>query len=501
MPMKKHLKENFTTVFIASASIAMAIGIGGIFFTDTFTNVTNSLMTLLKSDFSWLYLWCELIFVIFVFALAFSPWGKIRLGNDDDQPEYSTLSWFAMLFAAGMGIGLVFWGIAEPVSHYVSPMGGIQPHTEEARLFAIRSSFMHWGLHPWASYAIIGLSLAYFQFRKGEKVLVSNLFKPVLGEKLASGILGTIVDILTTVITVVGVSSSFGMGCIQVSAGLHYVFGIPDNQILWILIIIIITICFMTSAIKGLDKGIKFLSNSNMFLCALLVGLAFLVGPKLEIVSSFFTGIRDYALYFIPDSVRIREPNGDVAWIQGWRVFYWAWWISWVPFVGSFIARISKGRTIRQFVIGTTVIPTLVGCAWFSVFGSVAIHATRELSLEVISEIIASPQTALYYVFDQYPLAIILSFIAMLLCILFYITSADSATFVLAMLTSGGEPNPNNRLKVFWGILIAIVAYAMIVSGGVTSIQTLSIIIAFPYVFIMIFVCINLLVILSREKK
>lgn len=497
----KDNKKKITPVLIASSVIAIIIAGAGIFFTEAYTGIAGALMAGLKQNFSWLYLWVELFFVLFVVVLAVSPWGKLTLGKEGEKPEYSTVSWFAMLFAAGMGIGLVFWGIAEPLSHYVAPMGGIPSMSPESEAFSIRSSFMHWGLHPWSSYAIIGLGLAYFQFRKGESVLISNMFKPVLGEKNAKGLIGQLVDILTALITVIGVASSFGMGCIQVSAGLHYVYGIPDSQVTWIIIIVLVSAAFMTSAIKGLDKGIKTLSNINMGLCALLVICAFLVGPKLLIVNELFTGLRDYVFYFFQDSIRMVEPNGDVSWIQGWRVYYWAWWISWVPFVGSFIARISKGRSIRQFVVGVTVVPTLVSCIWFAVFGGVAINATAKLSGDAISEIIASPQTALYYVFEQYPLGIVLALIAMLLCVLFYITSADSATFVLAMLTSDGDPDPDNRIKIFWGILIAIVAYALIVTGGVSSIQTLSIIIAFPYVFVMVFVCVNILVALKREVK
>lgn len=486
-------------IFTVSALISIAIALTAIFFQDTFSSLASSLMELIKSAFSSFYLYTELFFVAFVLIIALSPWGRIRLGKDDEGPEYSTLSWFAMLFAAGMGIGLVFWGIAEPLSHYIVPMAGIEPSSDSSRAFSIRSCFMHWGMHPWSCYAIVGLGLAYFQFRKGETMLISNIMKPIFGDKGAKGILGQFIDVLTTVITVVGVASSFGMGCMQVSAGLHYVLGIPDNKATWIIIIVIVTICFMTSALKGVDRGIKILSNTNMFLCGLLLLLAFLVGPKLEIISDTFVGIRDYILYFIQDSARTHAANGDTSWIRGWRVYYWAWWISWVPFVGAFIARISKGRTIRGFVLGSTVIPTLVSCIWFGTFGTDAIHVAGRLTADELTEIINIPQIALFRIFAEYPMGLMISVIAMVLCLLFYITSADSATFVLGILTSGGDPNPDNRVKAFWGVLIAVMAYALISLGGVQSIQTMSIIIALPYVFVMLLVCINLVIAIYQD--
>jgi len=458
-------------------------------------------MSWIKEYCSGIYLWAELFFVIFVFAIAFSPWGKIRLGDDTDKPEYSTISWFAMLFAAGMGIGLVFWGIAEPLSHYVAPMGGIESRSAEAAAFSMRSCFMHWGLQPWVSYSIVGLGLAYFQFRKKDTVLVSNLTKPLLGEKAPHTVLGHTIDVLTTVVTVIGVSTSFGMGCIQISSGLDYLYGIPENKVIWAIIIIIVTACFMTSAVKGLDKGIKLLSNFNLILCLALVALVFYVGPHSAIITSFFTGLKDYAINFVGDSIRMKAPDGSVDWIRDWRVFYWAWWISWVPFVGTFIARISRGRTIRQFLLCATLVPTIVSCIWFAVFGGVAIEATQALSSEVLSDLLANPQTALFYVFEQYPLASLISIVAMVLCILFYITSADSATFVLGMLTDNGNPNPSTRLKVFWGVVIAAIAYAMITNGGISSIQTLSIIMAFPYVFIMLLVCLCLVLAFMKDHK
>ncbi len=498
--MKNSEKRNINIVFIISAIIAAAVALWGIIANTSFANVANRLMSALQENFSWLYLGTMLFFVLFSVLLAVSKYGKIRLGDDDERPEYSTVSWFAMLFAAGMGIGLVFWGVAEPLSHYISPMKGIEPMSEEATRFSIRSCFMHWGLHPWSCYAVMGLGLAYFQFRKKEPTLVSSLLKPTLGDKKSTNWIKTAIDIFTVVLTVIGVATSFGMGCLQISSGLNHLFGIPDNQITWLILIIIITCIFMKSAISGVGKGIKILSNTNLILFVCLMIMAFIIGPGSSILKMMFQGLGDYVVHFFPDSLRM-SSEGDSSWIQGWRVFYWAWWLSWAPFVGVFVARISKGRTIREFVIGAILVPTAVSTVWFSVFGGLALNVADHFSAEQLAEITASSQTALFHIFDQYPMGIVLSIIAMILLIIFFITSADSATFVLAMLTSGGNLNPANNKKIFWGILMALVAFALILSGGISVIQTISIVIAFPFLFILLLVCVNLVMELRKSNK
>lgn len=456
---------------------------------DFFNNLID--MDTFKSRFSWIYLTAMLFFVIFSLVLAISPLGKKRLGADDERPEFSTVSWFAMLFGAGMGIGLVFWGVAEPLSHYIQPMKGIEPQTKEAAAFAMRSSFMHWGLHPWACYAILGLGLAWFQFREKKTALVSNLFLPLWGEKHCTGLPGKIVDIFTTVITVVGVATSLGMGCLQICGGLHYLFGIPENAFVWLTVIVVISFLYLKSAISGIDKGIQLLSDINLYLFAALLILGFLVGPGREIVSLAGNGIRDYLVHFIPDSLRL-SSQGDSSWINKWRVFYWAWWLSWAPFVGIFIARISKGRTIREFILGVILVPTFVSILWFSVFGGLSLHVAGEFTAEQLSAMVASPQTALFIIFDKYPFGKVLSFIALDLLITFFVTSANSATYVLAMLTSKGDLNPPGRRKLFWGLLIAVMGFLLILSGDITVIQDVSIMIAFPYLFILILICVSI---------
>lgn len=491
-------KQKKNMVFWIPAIISLLIAFLGIVFKQSFSDFAETLMLFLKQKFSWIYLITMLFFVIFILAIGFSPFGKIRLGSDSEKPEYSLLSWFAMLFAAGMGIGLVFWGIAEPLSHYVSPMNGITPFSEHAKVFSMRSSFMHWGLHPWACYAIMGLGLAYIQFRKKQPALVSNLFKPLLGTGKKGRLLGQVIDIFTTVLTILGVAASFGMGCLQICGGLNYLFGIENDAKTWFIIIALVCICYLTSAILGVSKGIQLLSNLNLVLCVILVIATLLLAFNPNIITLSLSGIAQYITHFLSDSLRLTS-NGDGAWIQNWRVFYWAWWVSWAPFVGLFIARISKGRTIREFIFGVTLVPTIVSIIWFSVFGSVALNTTNLFTQTELIEIVQSPQTALFIIFSKYPGGIILSIIALVLLFAFFVTSADSATFVLAMITSDANPNPPNRKKVFWGILLALIAFALILSGGVSGTQTLTIVAAFPYLFILLAICLSIFKMLKKD--
>ena len=500
MGKKQKQKVKWNLVFVFSAVISVGIALWGMIGKQSFESYANFLMQGLKEHFSWLYLVVMLAFVLFALIIAFSRFGTIRLGEDDEMPEYSTLSWFAMLFAAGMGIGLVFWGVAEPLSHYVAPMNGIEPLTQEAAHFSIRSCIMHWGLHPWACYTVMGLALAYFQFRKKETAMVSNMFKPLFGRKHAEGALGKMIDVITTVITAVGVATSFGMGCLQICAGLEHLLGIPNTAVTWVVVISVICFVYIQSAVRGVSKGIKLLSDINLYLCMLLLAAAFLVGPQNQILNGLVIGLKDYVVNFFQDSLRM-SSNGDSSWIQNWRVFYWAWWLSWAPFVGVFIARISRGRTIREFVLGAMVVPTAVSAIWFSVFGGTALNVADHFSIEQLQAMAAQPQTAIFYIFDEYPFGMVLSIVAMVLLILFFITSADSATFVLSMLSSDGDLEPPNNKKFFWGILIAVIAFALIISGGISGIQTIAIVIAFPYLFILILIGFNLLIELIREKK
>lgn len=504
----KRAKRRFSIkgqgVFIASAILALGLAMWGIFGQASAQAAATTAMAVIKNDFSWLYLGTMLAFVLLSLAIAISPLGRIRLGKDDEKPEVGLISWFAMLFGAGMGVGLVFWGCAEPLSHYIAPMGGIEPQSAESAAFAVRSSFMHWGLHPWACYVVLGLGLGILMFRKGKPGMVSGLLSPLCRKhdtKAHRGI-KTVVDTYTTVLTTVGVATSFGMGILQISKGLEYLFGIPDTIYLWISLMVVITIIYLKTAVSGIDKGIKLLSNINMVLFTALLLAVFAIGPTGEDFRILIVGVKDYLVNFFPDSLRLAAHDGSVNWIQDWRVFYWAWWLSWAPFVGFFIARISRGRTVRQFIIGAMVVPTVVGILWFTAFSGLVLNVADAFSIDQLIALVASPETTLYHIFQQYqPFGTALSMIAMLLLGTFFITSANSATFVLGMTTSDGDLNPPRHKKLFWGILIALVALALIVSGGIAMIQTIAIVIAFPYLFILAATCVSNVLVLTREYR
>lgn len=487
-------------VFKLSLILTAAITLWAVAFNTSFTKVSDMVFAFLTEKFGCLYLLAMLFFVIFVVIIAFSKWGKIRLGPDDSRPEYSTLSWFAMLFGAGMGVGLVFWGISEPISHYISPIAGIEPATPAAADFAMKSSFMHWGIHPWANYAIIGLALAYFQFRKNKPGLISSILEPIIGENKHTWV-KHLVDILAVFATVAGVVTSLGLGVLQINSGLNYLFGIPTTLLIQIIIIAVISVIYIWSAVSGIEKGIKFISDANLYIAFGLMLIAVIIGPKIEIVNSFVNGLGAYLGEFIQDSLAI-STYGDNSWVQNWRIFYWSWWIAWAPFVGIFIARISKGRTIREFIGGVVLAPTLGSLVWFAIFGTLGINLgeTGVLSVETLQEIVATPEVGLFVVMQKYPLGTILCIVALVLLCTFFITSANSGTFVLSMLTTNGELNPPNSKKILWGVLQSILAVGLLIAGGLKPLQVISVAAAFPFIFIMIFTCLSLFKALREEK-
>ncbi|PLX31779.1 MAG: choline transporter [Clostridiales bacterium] len=477
-------KKESNAVYLVSLVVVSVMALWGLIFNESFGVLMANLMSFLTVNFNWLYLIAIFVFIIASFILAFSKYGKIKLGPDDSTPDYSTKSWFAMLFGAGMGIGLVFWGVSEPLSHFMNPPGGLVPGSEEAVRFAMRASLKHWGFHAWANYAIIGLGLAYFQFRKGYPGLISSLFIPLYGEKGAKGWMGKTIDILAIFATVAGVATSLGMGTLQINSGMNYVFGVPINAPVQIGIIAVITVLYIWTAVAGIEKGIALLGDINLYLAIGLLVLSVIVGPKLIMVSAFCEGVGLYLNNIIIDSLHLNILS-DNSWTNGWTVFYWAWWIAWAPFVGSFIARISRGRTVKEFVMGVIIAPTLASFMWFGVFGGMGIDMISKLGLEALAALPASPETALFIVYDQYPLAVVLSAMTLVLLCTFFITSANSATFVLAMFSEHGDLNPSNKKKFIWGLIQSVLATALLLAGGLKPLQTASIVAAFPFIFIM----------------
>jgi len=488
-------------VFHISLALCVVIAVWAVAFNESFTVISDTIFSFLTVNFGWLYLIAMFFFVVFVIFIAFSKFGHIRLGAEDSRPEYSTISWFAMLFGAGMGVGLVFWGISEPISHFVNPASEVIAESAEAADFAMKSSFMHWGIHPWANYAIIGLALAYFQFRKNKPGLISFVLEPVIGEKGVRGPVGKLVDILAVFATVAGVVTSLGLGVLQINSGLNYLFGIPVTLLIQIIIIAVISVIYIWSAVSGVDKGIKLISDANLYIAFALMVFAILVGPKLEIINSFINGLGNYIGSIIPDSLGI-SPFGDQAWVLSWRIFYWAWWIAWAPFVGIFIARISKGRTIKEFVLGVVIAPSLGSLVWFAIFGTLGINLgiNGTLSTETLAAVAATPETGLFVVMQEYPFGMALSVIALVLLCTFFITSANSGTFVLSMLSSEGALNPPNSKKILWGVVQSIMAVGLLIAGGLKPLQSISIVAAFPFIFIMFAICAALMKALKEEQ-
>ena len=454
-------------------------------------HVSDVLIGFLNKNFAWFYLLVLPLILVFLICIACSKYGRIKLGGDSEKPEHSTLSWFSMLFCAGTGIGLVFWSIAEPLAHYSNPPYEIGAATQEAADFSIRTCFLHWGILPWTCFAIVGLCIAYFQYRKKKKGTISSAFIPLIGEKRANGVFGKIIDIFAIVVSVAGVATSLGLGCMQICGGLNYMTGVPDNNMTWLIVIIAITAIFLVSSITGVKKGIKILSGINSWMAIALLVLVFFIGPTGKMLNAFVNGIGSHLANFINDSLSI-SSSGDNSWVMNWRVFYWAWWVAWAPFVGMFVARISKGRTVRQFIIAVIVIPALLTFFWFSVFGTLAIHATGDWTIEQIINIASKPETAVFIVLDTYPLAKVLSVLVMVLLAVFFITSADSATFSLSMLSSDGAENPPVYKKIVWALIVAAMAYILLLSGGLKPLQTISIVAALPFLIIMILMCVSL---------
>lgn len=489
--------KKISNVFWISVAIVLVAVIFGVAAPDLFEKVTGNMQAMLTTAFGWYYLILVTVIVVFCIFLIFSPVGAIKLGKPDEKPEFSKGSWFAMLFSAGMGIGLVFWGAAEPLSHFVNPPlaeGG----TTAANKEAMRYTFFHWGIHAWAIYGIVALALAYFQFRKGEPGLISATLKPVLGKSM-EGKLGTIVDVLAVFATVVGVATTLGFGASQINGGLSYLWGIPKNFTVQVIIVAVVTVLFIMSAWSGLGKGIKILSNANIFLAVALLLLMFITGPSILILNIFTDSIGSYIQNIVQMSFRIAPFNEEHrSWINNWTIFYWAWWISWSPFVGIFIARVSRGRTIREFVIGVLLLPAIVSFFWFAVFGTSAIQVQTAGIVDLTK---FSTEEVLFAVFSQYPWSTALSLVSLTLVGTFFITSADSATFVLGMQTTYGSLTPPNRVKLTWGIAQSTVALILLYSGGLQALQNMLIVAAFPFSFVMVLMMVSLYRSLAKDKK
>ena len=488
------MKSKDNSVFNISLLVVFSIVLWGLIFPNSFEVSFNALYEVLVTNVGWFYMIVMFALVVFAIWIAFSKYGKIKLGDDNSEPEHSNISWFAMLFSAGMGIGLVFWGVAEPLNHYVSPLSA-EGGTVEAAQFAFNKSFFHWGFHPWAAYSVLALALAYMQFRKKKPAIISSIFIPLIGEERARGPIGKTIDILAIFATVTGVATSLGLGTLQINSGLNHMFNVPENNLSQVLIVVIVTILFMMSALTGLNKGIKILSNTNVILAGIILLSAFVLGPTILITNTFTQEVGSYIGSFIQDSFHL-SAHEDTSWFGNWTIFYWAWWIAWAPFVGTFIARISKGRTIKEFVLGVLIAPAMVSFFWFTTFGTLGI----ELGPEIAATAIESTSTAFFVVMESYPLGTLISLVAVLLLCTFFITSADSATFVLGMMSSNGALTPSNQKKVLWGVIQSLLALSLMLVGGLEMLQTAAIVAAFPFAIILAIAMYSLYVAVKSDE-
>lgn len=496
------LKErNISSVFYVSTIFVAMFVLWGLLSPDTLNNTANNALDWMIDRFGWFYMLIATIFVLFVIALALSPLGKIRLGDPDDYPEFSWFSWVGMLFAAGIGVGFVFWGVAEPVLHYANPPVGYEPKTIEAAFAGLRYGAFHWSLHPWAIFCVVGLTLAYVQFRLKKPALISSAFYPIFGNKI-EGKLGKAIDILAVLATCTGVATTFGLSALQMSGGVSHLTSIPNNFVTQLVIILLVTVCFIVSASTGVDKGIKILSNINIVVAAILLLFVLFIGPTVFILENFVTTLGGFVTSFIDMSLTL-TPYSDNGWLGNNTIFFWAWHISWAPFMGLFIARISKGRTIREFVAGVLVAPALLALIWFTTFGATALDIEINGVGGLASLVESNVELALFATLSELPFGIITSTISLFLIFIFFITSADSATFVLGAMTSRGALDPPLFVKLIWGFLIAGTASVLLFSGGggLEALQTASIIAALPFGLIMIAMIVSIVLSLKKDWK
>ncbi|WP_163529714.1 BCCT family transporter [Halobacillus ihumii] len=471
--------KNVTAVFWYGLAICGLVVLWGVVGPEHLQMTTAKVTEFISTTFGWYYLLIVTLMLAFCVYLIFSRFSHIKLGKKDDKPEFSLPTWFAMLFSAGMGMGLVFWTTAEPISHAFKSSPVSKEGSEQAIKEALQFSFFHWGIHAWAVYALVALVLAYFKFHKGYPGLVSATLIPVFGEAKMSGKTGVVIDTLAVVATVVGVAATLGFGTAQINEGLAFLFNVPSNYTVQLIILVVSTILFIYSAWSGVSKGIKHLSNINMVLGFLLMILLLIVGPTLYILNMFTSSIGGYLANFFEMSFRIAPLNEESrSWINNWTIFYWAWWISWSPFVGIFIARISRGRTIKEFMLGVLFVPAIVCFIFFAVFGVSALNLQQQ-GIEAISQF--PMETATFATLQHYPLGTLMSLVTIFVIAIFFITSADSATFVLGMLSTHGSLNPAGPVKILWGLALSAMAAIIVYFGGTQGLQNVLIIAALPF--------------------
>ncbi|WP_218208564.1 BCCT family transporter [Acinetobacter sp. F9] len=473
-------------VFISTVTIIAIFLALVVFAPDAFSLLTQQINQWITNSFSWFYVLSVALFLIILIYIALSDMGKIKLGPDHSQPKYSSTSWFAMLFTAGMGIGLMFFGVAEPVMHYVTPPAG-EPETVMAAQQSMRVTFFHWGLHAWAIYTLVGLSLAYFAYRHQLPLKIRSALYPLIGKKIY-GPIGDGVDTFATIGTVFGVATTLGFGVTQINSGLNYLFGIEQAPSTQVILIIVVSAMAATSVFFGLDKGIKRLSELNLVLALLLLIFVFVAGPSIYLLQTTIQNAGQYVsnLFNMTFNLYAYQPSG---WIGGWTIMYWAWWISWSPFVGMFIARVSEGRSIREFIVGVLLIPTGFTLIWMGFMGNAALYSImHEANTSLLEAVQRDSSVALFEFLNHLPFSSVTSIIATLLVMLFFVTSADSGALVTDYLTAKSENSPTWQ-RLFWTVLMALLAIVLLLVGGLEALQSATIMSALPFTMIMLLIC------------
>ena len=478
-------------VFSVSAILILGFIVLGATFSETAGAVFSGAQDWLANTFGWAMIILVNLLLVAVVYLAFGRFGDIRLGRMDEAPEYGLFAWVAMLFSAGIGIGLIYWGAAEPLYHYFSPPVG-DPETEAAARQAMTLSFLHWGFHAWAIYAVVALSLAYFHYRKGLPLTIRSALYPLLGDRIW-GVWGDVVDILAVFGTMFGIVTSLGLGAMQINSGLAQVFGLPQNVFVQIAVIAVITGMATLSVVAGLDGGIKRLSSINIVLSLLFLVFMVIVGPTLFIFDLYVQSYGTYVRDLIDWGTWAEAWTDGGTWQNDWTIFYWAWWVSWAPFVGVFVARISKGRTIREFLLGVMLIPASIMFFWFCAFGGTALSISLTGDPTLVEATRNAYGDAMFALLDYFPFASVTSGFAIILIVMWFVTSSDSGSFVIDMLTAGGDPNPPKVQRIFWAISEGAVASVLLLAGGLSALQAAAVVAGFPFAIVVLLILVGLI--------
>ncbi|MEQ9396948.1 BCCT family transporter [Haliea sp.] len=487
-------------VFYLSLLLLLAFVALGVAAPELLANRAELALHFTTEHFGWLYLFATTGFLVFCLSVALSDYGHIRLGADGEVPEFPYPAWLGMIFSAGMGVGLVFWGVAEPMTHYnAPPLGQVPAGTPEAASLGMRYSLFHWGFHQWANFAVVGLAIAYVRFRQQRPGLISEAFRASLGDRVDGGV-GHAINILAVVSTVFGVATTLGLGVIQINSGLVSVAGVAFTTSSQLAILGGVAVIFLLCALTPLESGVRYISDANMLLAAGLLLFVFFAGPTDFITAALTNAIGDYFGNVIGMSLLMTPYTGE-DWVERWTIFYWAWGLSWAPFVGSFIARISRGRTIREFVLGVIGMPVLLSAVWFATFGGTALFQELFGEPGIAAAVNEEISSGLFLMLQRLPGADVLAVLLLVLTVLFVITSANSATFVLGMFTGKGVLTPARWLRVTWGVVQGLLAGVLLLSGGLGALQTMSIVAAFPFMVLMIFMAVSLLKSLRNERR